>query len=36
MSPGEILRWLWEMNRFSILYTGWLIETWYLLGLIAR
>ena len=39
MTPEEvkdILRWLWQVNRTSILYIAWLIQTWFMLGMIIR
>lgn len=32
----DVLKFLWTENRFGILYLGWLLQTWYMLGLILK
>jgi hypothetical protein len=33
---AEFLFFLWETNRAAILYVLWLLQTWYMLGMIVR
>ncbi len=36
MVAVELVSYLWESNKAAILYTLWLLQTWYMLGAIVK